>query len=180
MCDRSFSDSSRGLGIGVLPHIRDALEQARIAAQAEESYKSTHTKTTRDVDKTNFHFGISKCDSCVLSRLTDSEKQMREMSAYIYDALQLTQKNQTYLRATHVDPAIGLEIELSGSAPQSALPLPDNEVETTPSLIIDQLTQKNSDLRRKLSELMLWNKHLEQEREDLYQIVCKLQAEKNG
>ncbi len=37
MCERSFSDGSRGVGLGVPPHIRDALEQARLAAREAET-----------------------------------------------------------------------------------------------------------------------------------------------
>jgi len=185
MCDRSFSDASRGLGIGVLPHIRDALEQARVAAEAEESHKALASTqkhvTRRDIqDKATF-FGanISKHESSLLSRLADSETQIRELRAHIYDALQMQKKKHAYLRVTHLDPAVGLEIELNSKAPHLVSPpILDTEalVHTTSCLMIDQLRQKVIALRTQLREVVRWNEHLEQERDDLYKVISNLQA----
>lgn len=180
MCDRSFSDASRGLGIGVLPHIRDALEQARIAAEAEETPRdlvSTRTQARRrDIQDKAAFFGsvnISKHESFVLSRLADSKTQIQELRAHVHDSLHMQKKNHAYLRATHLDPAIGLEIELN-SKPQHLASPPILNIEA-PCLTIDQLNKKNIDLRTQLSEVIRWSEHLEQERDDLYKIISKLQ-----
>ena len=188
--------------MGVPPHIRDALEQARIAAEEEPRSPlmvpprfPKAVSTQRDTEdrrpaqeRANVIDGdLSRAlkattsmrrESSLVSRLAGKEKQVRDMRVYVHDALHLKNKQHAYLRATHLDPAIGLEIKLLASAKQAQYAQPLNfDIEefratlTASELARDELRRENFDLQTQLREAKEWNKQLEQEREDLYHTI---------
>ena len=87
------------------------------------------------------------------------------------DSLRLHDKQHAYLRATHLDPSIGIEIEcLAGSRPgQQKQPSADvEELESSLAssrLVCDQLKGENAILRAQLQEAKRQIEQLEQERE---------------
>lgn len=182
--------------MGVPPHIRDALEQARLAAEEGAPLMvpprfSKAAPVQQDtarlaLEQTNGIKGdpnpsriittttSTRRESSLVSRLAGKEKQVRDMRAYVHDALYLQNKQHAYLRATHLDPAIGLEIQLLASTRQVQHSQPLNsdieEVKaalTASELARDELRRENFDLQTQLREAKEWNKQLEQEREDL-------------
>jgi hypothetical protein len=185
--------------MGVPPHIRDALEQARIAAEEKPRSplivpprfpKAASTQQDAEdmrlaqeranvVDSRALKAATStRRESSLVSRLAGKEKQVRDMRAYVHDALYLQNKQHAYLRATHLDPAIGLEIQLLASTRQVQHSQPLNsdieEVKaalTASELARDELRRENFDLQTQLREAKEWNKQLEQEREDLYDTI---------
>ena len=216
--DRSFSDASLGMGVGVPPHIRDALEQARLAAEEEKapkvplmeapSFPKAASERHQDADelrraleRANAVEGdlsrallkvssSSRRESSLVNRLAEKEKQVRDLRAYVHDALRLHDKQHAYLRATHLDPAIGLEMELLAAGKQVAPPPPaaaaaadETSVDdfkaalAAAELCRDQLRAENDALKAQLREAKEWNDTLEQERQALYE---QLDAAKAG
>jgi len=101
------------------------------------------------------------------------------MRAYVHDALHLQNKQHAYLRATHLDPAIGLEIKLLASAMQvqyspPRMPPSNSDIEevkaalATSEVVRDQLKRENCDLKTQLRQAEEWKQQLEQERDELY------------
>lgn len=205
MCDRSFSDASRGLGMGVPPHIRDALEQARLAAEAAEVQRIPSVQPLRfpgsesqqDEDRFrlsldcqsavegNFGRTLSKSslsmrrESSLVGRLAEKEQQVRDLRTYVHDTLNPHKKQHAYLRATHLDPAIGLEIEILASGqPVTSHVSFNSDIEeikaalTACELARDQLRGENRNLQIKLKEAEEWTEQLEQER-NAYHTVNK-------
>jgi hypothetical protein len=165
----------------VLPHIRDALEQARIAAKEDafgndtSLYKPPPSAKLRVITKTKLGKGGFNC-----ATLSVKEKQVEDMRAYIVDALHLQKRHHTYLRKTHLDPSIGLEVELLSkryaSYSQQQLPIPSNpdinelrEALATSELARELLRCEVTQLRSQLDQAVDWNVQLEQERELMYQ-----------
>ncbi|KAH8053466.1 hypothetical protein JL720_14674 [Aureococcus anophagefferens] len=122
--DRSFSTMGAS-GVAIAPHIRDALEQARLAAQESEapreplmeapSFPKPASETARDaedlrkaLERANAVEGdLSRCSRCrrrressLVNRLAEKEKQVRDLRAYVHDALRLRDKAHAYLRAS--------------------------------------------------------------------------------
>ena len=132
--DRSFSTMGAS-GVAIAPHIRDALEQARLAAQESEapreplmeapSFPKPASETARDaedlrkaLERANAVEGdLSRAllkvsssgrrESSLVNRLAEKEKQVRDLRAYVHDALRLRDKAHAYLRASHLDPPSG-------------------------------------------------------------------------
>jgi len=187
--------------MGVPPHIRDALEQARLAAEEGAPLMvpprfSKAAPVQQDtarlaLEQTNGINGdpnpsriittttSTRRESSLVSRLAGKEKQVRDMRAYVHDALHLQNKQHAYLRATHLDPAIGLEIKLLASAMQvqyspPRMPPSNSDIEevkaalATSEVVRDQLKRENCDLKTQLRQAEEWKQQLEQERDELY------------
>ena len=149
--DRSFSTMGAS-GVAIAPHIRDALEQARLAARESEapreplmeapSFPKPASETARDaedlrraLERANAVEGdLSRAllkvsssgrrESSLVNRLAEKEKQVRDLRAYVHDALRLRDKAHAYLRASHLDPAVGLEMELLAAGGGGGAPPP--------------------------------------------------------
>lgn len=179
MCDRSFSDASRGIGIGVLPHIRDALAQARIAAK-EDAF-GNNTTSHSEQSQANSIKGDLTCaplNKSLAIQLSLKEKQLLEMRAYIRDSLHMQKRLHSYLRSTSLDPAIGLEIDILSQryakySQQAPIPSRSNidelkEALTTSELAREILRGEVHQLRTQLNKVVDWNEQLEQERDLLH------------
>ena len=206
--DRSFSTMGAS-GVAIAPHIRDALEQARLAARESEapreplmeapSFPKPASETARDaedlrraLERANAVEGdLSRAllkvsssgrrESSLVNRLAEKEKQVRDLRAYVHDALRLRDKAHAYLRASHLDPAVGLEMELLAAGGGGGAPPPPVEADPTvdelraalaaSELARDQLKADNASLAQQLREAKEWNDNLEREREDLYHLL---------
>ncbi len=114
MCERSFSDGSRGVGLGVPPHIRDALEQARVAAREAET-PTRQSEFSRENTGEGIHSlarTAIRRESSFVQRLLNKEKQLMNIRTYVNDSLRSHKMHHAYLRNSFLDPAIGLEFKL--------------------------------------------------------------------
>ena len=188
MCERSYSDASRGLGVGVPPHIRDALERARLTAepQPHKSLSSSfqrsnnsvvprgHTESNSPNNQSLTSTASSPSyESNIVSHVANKEKQVQNLTAYINDTLRILNKQHAYLSATYLDPAVGLEVEILVKDKRSSLsPISDaDEIKAAlvaSNLAVDQLMRDNLDLRRQVNESKQTNYRLEQERNSLH------------
>lgn len=176
--------------MGVLPHIRDALEQARIAAK-EDAFGNDTSSVLHNafpsekllaITRTNLGEGGLKCaplNTSLATLLSVKEKQVEDIRAYVVDSLHLQTRHHTYLRKSHLDPAVGLEIELISkryarySQKQFAIPSNPDIDELREALTISELARELlscevNQLRTHLDQVIKWNEQLEQERELLH------------
>jgi len=172
--------------MGVLPHIRDALEQARIAAKEDAFgndtssvlHNASPSEKLRALTRTKLGEGGLNC-APLATLLSVKEKQVEDMRAYVVDSLNLQTRHHTYLRKSHLDPAVGLEIELISKRyarySQKQFPIPSNpdidelrEALTISELARELLSCEVNQLRTHLDQVIEWNEQLEQERELLH------------
>ncbi|KAH8049338.1 hypothetical protein JL720_15645 [Aureococcus anophagefferens] len=138
--DRSFSTMGAS-GVAIAPHIRDALEQARLAAQESEapreplmeapSFPKPASETARDAE--------------------DLRKALERANAVEGDLSRAL-----------------LKVSSSGRRESS---LVNRLAEKEKQLARDQLKADNASLAQQLREAKEWNDNLEQEREDLYHLL---------
>ena len=177
MCERSFSDGSRGVGLGVPPHIRDALEQARLAAREAET-PTRQSEFSRENTGEGIHSlarTAIRRESSFVQRLLNKEKQLMNIRTYVNDSLRSHKMHHAYLRNSFLDPAIGLEFKLlEHGAQQGVLMLPNTDVEALEKALAacevaqNELKIENCRLHLRLREAMERNNQLEQECENLY------------
>ena len=147
MCDRSYSDASLGTDLKVAPHIRDALLKAQEAAGAQDSdafmeppsFPQAAAANGEALEAALSHANSvasnalrkaatsSRRESQLVTRVNERDHQVRELKGYVHDVLRSQTKEHAYLRATHLDPAVGLEIELGRNEPTSTPP-PNDEL----------------------------------------------------
>ncbi|CAH0365116.1 unnamed protein product [Pelagomonas calceolata] len=177
MCERSFSDGSRGVGLGVPPHIRDALEQARLAAREAET-PTRQSEFSRENTGEGIHSlarTAIRRESSFVQRLLNKEKQLMNIRTYVNDSLRSHKMHHAYLRNSFLDPAIGLEFKLlEHGAQQGVLMLPNPDVEALEKALAacevaqNELKIENCRLHLRLRQAMERNNQLEQECENLY------------
>eukprot|EP00634_Sargassococcus_sp_CCMP2135_P015776 CAMPEP_0198669650 /NCGR_PEP_ID=MMETSP1467-20131203/76879_1 /TAXON_ID=1462469 /ORGANISM="unid. sp., Strain CCMP2135" /LENGTH=348 /DNA_ID=CAMNT_0044406405 /DNA_START=69 /DNA_END=1115 /DNA_ORIENTATION=- len=228
MCDFSWSDAAGASVDTVPPHIRDALERAaqeeKEQAQrgnddaggfatsppsVEVSYRAPpammlppgpgEAKLNELVSSLRLELETARAALSAREKaLSDSERRVRELRAYAHDAMRLMEREHAYLRATHLDPAVGLEIEL---LKRRLSPRDDPVEQNADDVLADQaaLAQRNADLVSENDELAAsaaaaqaernhlrlrlrdvqadlaaareWNDQLEEEREELYGLI---------
>lgn len=129
MCERSYSEG--GGEVDKLPaHIRDALKSAEEGRSGTDS--SVVDVKPMDLDsrvrppelvggeaaKAEVERLRERCsqlekrEAALEEQVRDRDRLIRELREYVHDVLRLHERDHAYLRATNLDPAIGLEIEL--------------------------------------------------------------------
>ena len=209
--DRNWSATPAGLTIP--PHIRDALERAAQEEKDRKASSMSHPEMppTRPFDKrdaSSAEFAAVKQQVEDLRRQLDEkheketeleatiqerDRQLRSLRGYAHDAMRLMEREHAYLRATHLDPAVALEIDLLKRRLDQKPGKDDGQAEHA------DLTRRNTDLVSENDELAAacaaaqaernylrlrlkslqhdldsaqeWNDQLEEEREELYAMI---------
>lgn len=196
MFDRSGSIG--GGDIDKLPaHLRDALKQAAAASSNDgldglrppptgrSSEDKAETERLREKCQT-----LEKRQFSLEASLKEKERHVTELRGYVHDCLRLHEREHAYLRATHLDPAIGLEIQLlkeqlkrqgaggeqsqqqSELERQNAMLLAKNDELAAAAAAAESernhLRLRLKELREELDVAREWNDQLEEEREELY------------
>jgi len=119
-------------------------------------------------------------ESALLQRLSQKDREAGELRSYCHDVLRLHEREHAYLRATHLDPAIGLEIELLKSKLAAA---EKSKRETKP---VDELaeddavkiaTRKCEALEEEKKSLAITAANAETERDELQLRIHEMEAE---
>ncbi|KAJ8603311.1 hypothetical protein CTAYLR_009026 [Chrysophaeum taylorii] len=218
MCERSWSEGGGDLD-KLPPHIRDALDRAAKVedktspekegttpmdligeTRQEPSTSSTHEASSlkAEVEKLRERCSLLERREASLTALVkEKTREAEDLRCYVHDALRLHEREHAYLRATHLDPAIGLEIELLKEqlaryqAADDPAKRPDDlvsenaELERKNNALVAQndelaaaaaaaecernhLRLRLQELREELNVAREWNDQLEEEREELY------------
>lgn len=108
-------------------HIRDALKSAEESSgrpaevpvegnevtEARGSVDEATAALQAEVERQRERcIQLERREASLESKLKERDREVDELRAYVHDALRLHERDHAYLRATHLDPAIGLEIEL--------------------------------------------------------------------
>ena len=159
------------------PHIRDALEQARLAAREAET-PTRQSEFSRENTGEGIHSlarTAIRRESSFVQRLLNKEKQLMNIRTYVNDSLRSHKMHHAYLRNSFLDPAIGLEFKLlEHGAQQGVLMLPNPDVEALEKALAacevaqNELKIENCRLHLRLREAMERNNQLERECENLY------------
>ena len=163
--------------MGVPPHIRDALEQARLAAREVETPTSQPEFNRENTGEGVHSFARTaiRRESSFVQRLLNKEKQLMDIRTYVNDSLRSHKMHHAYLRNSFLDPAIGLEFKLlEHGTQQGVFMLPNPDLEDLKKALAacdvaqNELKIENGRLHMRLREAMERNNQLEQECENLY------------
>lgn len=187
MCDFSWSEGGATLD-KVPPHIRDALERAAALEPAEvsgprnEEAESLRAEVARLREKCR---SLEKREAALEAQVADRESEIIELREYARDAQRLQDREHAYLRATHLDPAIGLELELLKEQVARHKDDEHPELERKNAQLLarndelaaaaaaaeaerNHLRLRLQEFREELQAAREWNDQLEEEREELY------------
>uniref|UniRef100_A0A7S3NMK0 Uncharacterized protein n=1 Tax=Aureoumbra lagunensis TaxID=44058 RepID=A0A7S3NMK0_9STRA len=201
MYDQSGSETA-GAGADALPpHIRDMLAEAQAEPEIESRVPSLSVRSLPppEIPKTQLDESDlailksslsqsrarsehlkSRCDE-LTKILAERDRQLRELRGYVHDASRIQERDHAYLRATHLDPAVALEIELLKRRLETAglKPDPDPIKQLPHDLQAEflQLTQRYNNLLLENDELSAATASAQAERDFLRLTVRELREE---